>query len=42
MQKSMYTSFKGLPLVEIWQEKSEIIEIIDINQKIVIMQVFVL
>ena len=35
---NMYTSFKGFQLVEIWQEKSEIIVITDIKQKIVIIQ----
>ena len=39
---NMYTSFKGFQLVEIWQEKSEIIVITDIKQKIVIKQVLVL
>ena len=33
-----YTSFKDFPLVEIWQEKPEIILITDIKQKIVIIQ----
>ena len=37
-----YTSFKGFPLVGIWQEKPEIIAITDIKQKIVIKQVLVL
>ena len=39
---NMYTSFKGFQLVEIWQEKSEIIVITDIKQKIVIIQLVVL
>ena len=38
----MYTSFKGFQLVGIWQEKSEIIVITDIKQKIVIIQLVVL
>ena len=37
-----YTSFKDFPLVEIWQEKPEIILITDIKQKIVIIQLVVL
>ena len=37
----MYTSFKGFQLVGIWQEKSEIIVITDIKQKIVIIQLVV-
>ena len=38
----MYTSFKDFQLVGIWQEKSEIIVITDIKQKIVIIQLVVL
>ena len=37
-----YTSFKGFPLVGIWQKKPQIIVITDIKQKIVIIQLVVL
>ena len=38
----MYTNFKDFQLVGIWQEKSEIIVITDIKQRIVIIQLVVL
>ena len=41
-RNNTYTSFKDFSVVGIWQEKSEIIVITDIKQKIVIIQVIVL
>ena len=37
-----YTSFKDFSVAGIWQEKPQIIAIIDIKQKIVIIQVLIL